>query len=67
MESDKHGDLVKELNKIDPMRNEEKPKEINNLNSHKVYNPTTTVQCDDSEKKQICTNDLKKHASVLCK
>lgn len=56
MESDKQG----ELNKIDTVKNEEKLKDINN-GSHKIV-----IQNDlQNEKSSFCTNDMKKHVSIL--
>lgn len=77
MASDNRGELPKELNKIDSIKNDEKSNKmvkVNNnstkLKNNNINNATTaiTVHSDSqNEKKTFCTNDVKKHISILCK
>ncbi|CAG9807373.1 unnamed protein product [Chironomus riparius] len=56
MESDKRGESIKELNKIDSVKNEEINK---NINANRVR---VDSQC---EKQPFCTNDMKKNISIF--
>ena len=58
MESDKPEESIKELNKIDSVKNEE-------LNKNETV---TRVRIDSQcEKQPFCTNDMKKNISIFCK
>lgn len=61
-----HGELNKELNKIDIIKCDEKADVIYNEN-HTLGKSKAENSENQVPNKIFCTKDLKKHVSILCK